>query len=226
MKQKRYLIFVIFFGFLSFHLLGQALNFSMAGSNVLFMNAQTNFIPSVIKNLSSKALDVDIVRILNDRPVNWHTGLCAYVCQPAIVDSMRIQIPAYDSVTFKMYFTHIGGVSSDTAHTKILFRNVSNPTNFFLQDYYATYNLVDINEESNFLFKVFPNPASNYIAIEHDSEIMKIDIIDIMGKRVKLISENLEAKTININVSDLPKGIYFIHINALSEILIKKVVID
>lgn len=64
--------------------------------------------------------------------------------------------------------------------------------------------------------KIYPNPASNTIRIEFMTEIQDntvIELIDITGKKIKTIQFNsLKNKTLDINLSDIPEGVYLISI--------------
>jgi len=89
-----------------------------------------------------------------------------------------------------------------------------------------TTTINDITEES--FISVYPNPAHDRIVIEHDltNQINEIKLFDITGKNVKIITENLSAKKINVNVSDLAKGLYFLHFNTSNGNTVQKIVID
>lgn len=72
-------------------------------------------------------------------------------------------------------------------------------------------------------FKVYPNPASDYINIESKSvKVSSVDMYNVLGAKV-LSSELTEDR---VNVSSLVKGVYFMKINAEDGSLTKKVVID
>lgn len=59
-------------------------------------------------------------------------------------------------------------------------------------------------------FSVSPNPATDFIILNSENSINKIEILNISGK---LIKDNFKAlKGQKINVSDLKSGIYFIKI--------------
>jgi len=56
-------------------------------------------------------------------------------------------------------------------------------------------------------FKVYPNPATTYLTIESKKDDV-INIEDMLAK--KILSINIEEGKKDVNVSGLPKGIYFI----------------
>jgi len=60
--------------------------------------------------------------------------------------------------------------------------------------------------------KVFPNPTEGKITIEFDGKIernIKIEFINSSGQNV-FSKDNITEKTLNIDISHLPKGIYFL----------------
>lgn len=69
--------------------------------------------------------------------------------------------------------------------------------------------------------KLFPNPASQQITIESESQIESILFYDLMGKQVLTIA-SLRGNTIDI--SELPKGIYFLEVYSSEGKAVKKVV--
>ena len=83
--------------------------------------------------------------------------------------------------------------------------------------------LLSNNDIHNSVFTIFPNPVSNSLTIDSNTDtITTISIIDISGKL--LYSEkDINALSKNINLSDYSDGIYFITINnQLTKKLIKK----
>ncbi len=61
-------------------------------------------------------------------------------------------------------------------------------------------------------FKLSPNPADNVVTIESENKIEKIEIFDVIGKKVKSI-DNLYSNFLNLDVSDLTSGIYIVKVN-------------
>lgn len=63
-----------------------------------------------------------------------------------------------------------------------------------------------VGDNSIYNFKIFPNPAKNYLNIDCSS-IESVLVYDILGK------ELIKDTTNRINVSHLPKGVYFIKVS-------------
>lgn len=79
-------------------------------------------------------------------------------------------------------------------------------------DYYIDGGINSVQNVSNKVdFKVFPNPAKNTLQIEVSNlngEEMETRITDITGKTV--YNKNISVSSTTIDVSDMPKGMYFI----------------
>ena len=87
---------------------------------------------------------------------------------------------------------------------------------------YRNSAIVGILETVNEIdFKLYPNPVFNQLSIiNNELSILKIDIIDVMGKTIKTITEN----TNSIDVSELSKGTYFIKIQTTKRQINKRLV--
>ncbi|WP_394758986.1 CotH kinase family protein [Flavobacterium sp.] len=75
---------------------------------------------------------------------------------------------------------------------------------------------------SNSIIAIYPNPASNLITINSSNTINKIEIIDIYGKLVKIIT--LNENEIKTDISSFSKGIYFIKIYDENDIKTEKLI--
>jgi hypothetical protein len=72
-----------------------------------------------------------------------------------------------------------------------------------------------MNEIKNATMAIYPNPAKQSVVISSQSLVNTIEITDVLGRVMlrneasKTISNNQSSIT-NIEVSELPSGIYFI----------------
>ena len=80
----------------------------------------------------------------------------------------------------------------------------------------------EINSDNNAI-NIYPNPATDNITIE-SSHKATIEIYNLQGQSIKSLAIN-EGKT-NIDVSEIPKGIYFIKSYFEAEIIIRKIIIQ
>jgi len=77
--------------------------------------------------------------------------------------------------------------------------------------------------DKNFLpkFSFYPNPAKEIIFVENNNQhINQIEIIDIFGKKLKTLRNTIKE----INISELPNGVYFFKIFSGGNTTIQKIV--
>ena len=134
-------------------------------------------------------------------------------------------------------------VRKDSAYNKSdsIF-NKANP-NFALNFYIAWSNgIVDsfesvkfrtgtneIIENNNFL--MYPNPANENVSIVFNANQKSegnVNLFDMKGALVKSINTQLVAgmNSVNLSLTDLPKGMYFVQINSNESTLTKKLIIE
>lgn len=81
-----------------------------------------------------------------------------------------------------------------------------------------------LSHSENIECSIYPNPCSDYITVgfqDHQQRI--ISIFDMSGRKVK--TKTLSERIINIDIKDLPEGIYFIEIFNGSRRVVKKIII-
>ena len=69
-------------------------------------------------------------------------------------------------------------------------------------------------------FSVYPNPADNYIVLQNAKVGDKVDLFDVVGKKVK--SFNVESEIQQMDISELKTGVYFARSNQQQAIKIIK----
>lgn len=74
----------------------------------------------------------------------------------------------------------------------------------------------DSKNHSNNAIKIYPNPAGSFITVELNggNPVSKFKIFDIIGKEYIIKISAQEDKTISLDISNLPPGIYFLSINS------------
>jgi hypothetical protein len=98
----------------------------------------------------------------------------------------------------------------------------------FIINFDKYHNYYSISENSPTLknFKLYPNPASNYISVESsDFDLNKnysITISDIQGQQ--LFQQSLDNSNITLDISGLSRGIYFLKFNSVDGFAVKKFV--
>ncbi len=90
-----------------------------------------------------------------------------------------------------------------------------------------TYCAVGIKNNISYKIKIFPNPALDIINIKTNYNLYKkIDIYNILGKKVLSKTVNKNNNIYKLNIKQLKKGIYFIKIQTGKSIIIKKIIKD
>ncbi|MCC6837262.1 MAG: T9SS type A sorting domain-containing protein [Bacteroidia bacterium] len=80
---------------------------------------------------------------------------------------------------------------------------------------------VGINEHETAFFSVYPNPANDVLHVNlSDNRETAIQMFDVLGKQVFIKETNGQSQD-KIDLSFLPKGIYFLRINNKTEKIIK-----
>jgi len=83
-------------------------------------------------------------------------------------------------------------------------------------------NIIDLNKN---IFRLFPNPASHQITIHNDAyrgELWHISVLNMYGQTLKSISANSETE--QIEISDLPPGMYIIQFTQGNQIHCQKII--
>ena len=78
-------------------------------------------------------------------------------------------------------------------------------------------------EENNAVsISVYPNPAHDiiFVGANNDSPVQRIDIYDVTGQLM------LSSTETEINVSTLPKGVYFISVYTDNQKIVEKIIIE
>ena len=91
--------------------------------------------------------------------------------------------------------------------------------------YLKLQNQTTDNMISENMISVYPNPTSGKFNIQfNETQVQKITVYDAIGKVI--IENNVEANTSNLNLdlSDIKSGIYFIKINSNENVIMKKII--
>jgi hypothetical protein len=83
-----------------------------------------------------------------------------------------------------------------------------------LDDFQVTTSDLSVNENFSKKFSTYPNPVSSVVTISNNDNILvsNVTITDINGRTVKNIQVN-NLSQVELNVSDLNSGVYFINVD-------------
>ena len=85
-------------------------------------------------------------------------------------------------------------------------------------NYVNTLSIDDFADDNS--FNIYPNPADNYIVLQNAKVGDKVDLFDVVGKKVK--SFNVESEIQQMDISELKTGVYFARSNQQEAIKIIK----
>ena len=76
-------------------------------------------------------------------------------------------------------------------------------------------------EKPKLLFSVFPNPANEWLTIDFPDNETNKTLIQIFNSTGMLLIETLISQSTQINITDLPDGIYFVQFKGNPQLTIK-----
>lgn len=129
--------------------------------------------------------------------------------------------PVIEGFVF-MYDEYVDGenysISPSNKTMKVISTSQTSPV-------YATYvanttGLENVVSETNESVKLYPNPVENSFTLNAPSTINEVKIFTTDGKLVKEIN-NCNHSTIEINVEELPQGVYIVNTLGVSQMMIK-----
>ncbi|MDH5413591.1 MAG: MopE-related protein, partial [Flavobacteriaceae bacterium] len=68
--------------------------------------------------------------------------------------------------------------------------------------------------------RFYPNPAGNYLTIDSDITLTKVEIFSILGKKIKELNKDFKS----IPIDDLSKGVYIVRLQSEDGLATKKLI--
>ena len=155
-------------------------------------------------------VEIDIVKRQINTPPAWQTALCADICYAPTVDSIRMTLAPSQVQPFIFYF--YTDANPDSGSVRVVFRNVNNTNNRYTQRFIGYTNQVGIessNEPSP--INIYPNPVTGKLRINNTE--LRIEKIEIYNAQSNMVyTSEMRNSDFEINISDLPQGLYFLTI--------------
>lgn len=116
-------------------------------------------------------------------------------------------------------FTFSGNINESPVFNNRSFsgNNIKRDSNFQVK------NFSDDNIKNSFSLKTYPNPVSSTLFFSSKNNIQKVDFFNAMGLLVKSVKS--ETNLTFVDVSNLARGIYYLHITSGKTISKKKIII-
>ncbi len=199
--------------------IGMVVNILPAGANPLDYNVIT-----LVGKTTNGGKSWSRVYIA-DTTVEWATGHFEYK-EGRIIASVGNGIIYSDDLgenwTYKnlVFATELGKISDMIVLKKnvFLFKINNNLYKYTIEDSTSA-----INEETDELINVYPNPANNIVNIAANEDITSITLMDMSG--LKLNTDNFIAgKNAEIKLTGLASGIYFLNIACGNNTYTRKIV--
>jgi hypothetical protein len=75
-------------------------------------------------------------------------------------------------------------------------------------------NTASVNDISENKFTIYPNPTDQHLNVTWNSEfkVKYIMLTDVLGKKVKEIQVNTQVNSIDLDLSTLAKGTYYVNL--------------
>jgi len=83
---------------------------------------------------------------------------------------------------------------------------------------------VGINNMQGSIFSLYPNPATDRIILETSTEAIKGELVILNLEGQKLITRQLTAPKTQIEISNLPKGFYFVRLTNDKTVTVEKII--
>lgn len=80
---------------------------------------------------------------------------------------------------------------------------------------------------AGFEFSVFPNPATGRVTLKLNgkSESLRIVVSDLTGKEIRSMSESANQGSVQLNISGISKGVYFVKASNGNKTYIQKLIV-
>jgi hypothetical protein len=210
-----------FLSIVSFLLIGHAalLGQSFVVSNTNATGGGSIFLPSfeakvTVRNNTSQTLPLRWVRRNENTPYNWETAVCDEQCYTPQTSARSLTLLPGQTRTLRVNFYH-RGVSGFGSTDLVLYNpydstNTSQTISFSGNAGSVSSNNNISNRSESQTIKVFPNPPTNYIQIDENDVVRRIEIYNAIGR--KLLSYNVESSGEKYSISALPSGMYFVRL--------------
>ena len=120
-----------------------------------------------------------------------------------------IDLSAYDGQTIKVRFINVNGYGNGT----------------FIDNVRVEGTLSTPEEGFDQYFSLFPNPAQDrFTIVSSNVRVNKLEMYSLIGKRVKIVEIDENQQRINVDVQNLPSGVYVVRLESEVGTSFKKII--
>jgi hypothetical protein len=166
-------------------------------------------------NISGDTLELGIEVVKNTIDASWDgmiclQGLCLGQIRPEGFTSQMTPISGELNGYTKLTVYPAGGTQSGELRIRVF--DLNNPSDgdtcTWIVNSVAT---VGFNEVEANYFKLYPNPSTDFVNIESDTQFNKIEILDMQGRIV--VSEKVDSiSSYQLNISNLNSANYIVRL--------------
>ncbi|MBV6474020.1 MAG: hypothetical protein JPMHGGIA_02322 [Saprospiraceae bacterium] len=178
--------------------------------------------PGRVRNHTNETLNMLWQREILMLPTGWSTYVCdANNCYADHVgkcpDIYPNVIGAGDSTTLDVHVFEDG--NQGEAHIVIWLFEREDTSKKIKVDY--TFNKVISNKDiRNIAVKVYPNPAANSFTVDYNTGLVRIDLYNLLGRKMKSFRTSHNA---SYDISDVEDGLYFIRLIGPNEQVLRTI---
>ena len=167
-------------------------------------------------NHYDEAINISLAEYANQNiKLAWHALATGGLYYAWFVDDITISGVATEDYTYTITRDGVE-IASGLTETNYIDENVTSGTHDYCVE--VVYNsctsapvcatVVGIEDNTFSTIKVYPNPATDNITIECAENINKIEVFDVLGRKI-ISNENILNNT-NVDITSLNNGIYFL----------------
>ncbi len=161
---------------------------------------------------------VNIQRQGTQMPSTWLTALCTDICYPPTTNSAQVTIPPGVVQAFIFYFYTDTIPASGMAQVR--FTNQGNSSNQYTQRFYGSTLSTGISELNNSNWKIFPNPAMDYVRLRQQNQFENLSIFSLDARLINSYKTGSNAET-SISLKGYSKGFYYILLEGMQRSFVK-----
>ncbi|MEI7596151.1 MAG: T9SS type A sorting domain-containing protein [Bacteroidota bacterium] len=130
---------------------------------------------------------------------------------------------SFNNIAFADYNVFAEYIGKQSTPVNIII-NANNPTNSSVSLLVSEANVGGIanNNIEKTNMNVYPNPATDFITIENMALGSELSIVNISGQEI--LYQNISSEKVQINISNLNRGIYIVKISSVSRVEVKRFV--